>query len=69
MKNIGRYILIGLVVVFVEWVFLAFFMETFNGLSQEGALIVGSAFFLAFEIVMCTGIIVSKIHKKNLDEE
>ena len=69
MKNIGKYILIGLGVVFVEWVFLAFFMETFNGLSQEGALIVGSAFFLAFEMVMCTGIIVSKINKKNATDE
>ena len=69
MKNIGRYILIGLGVVFVEWVFLAFFMEIFNGLSQEGALIVGSAFFLAFEMVMCTGIITSKINKKNAADE
>lgn len=69
MKNIGKYILIGLGVVFVEWVFLAFFMEIFNGLSPEGALIVGSAFFIAFEIVMCTGIIASKINKKNVDEK
>ena len=64
MKNMGKYILIGLVVVLVEWVFLAFFSEMFNGLSQEGAVAIGSAFFLAFEMVICTGVIVSKLDKK-----
>ena len=64
MKNIGKYILIGLGVVLVEWVFLASFMEMFNGLSQKEALVVGSAFFLAFEMVICTGAILSKIDKK-----
>ena len=65
MKNIGKYILIGVGVVAVEWVFLAVFMEIFNGLTHEGALIVGSAFFLAFEMVVCTGVIVSKIKQKD----
>ena len=65
MKNIWKYILIGLGVVAVEWVFLAFFMEIFNGLTHEGALIVGSAFFLAFEMIICTGVIVSKINQKD----
>ena len=65
MKNIGKYILIGVGVVAVEWVFLAVFMETFNGLTHEGALIVGSAFFLAFEMIVCTGVIVSKIKQKD----
>lgn len=69
MKNIGKYILIGLGVVLVEWVFLVFFSEMFNGLSQEGAVFVGSAFFLAFEMVICTGVIVSKIDKKKDSEE
>ena len=64
MKNIGKYILIGLGVVLVEWIFLAFFSVMFNGLSQEGAVAVGSAFFLAFEMVICTGVIVSRIEKK-----
>ena len=40
-------------------------MEIFNGLTHEGALIVGSAFFLAFEMVVCTGVIVSKIKQKD----
>ena len=65
MKNIWKYILIGVGVVAVEWVFLAVFMEIFNGLTHEGALIVGSAFFLAFEMIVCTGVIVSKIKQKD----
>ena len=64
MKNMGKYILIGIGVVIVEWIFLAFFMEMFNGLSQEGAVVVGAAFFLAFEMVICTGVILSKLEKK-----
>ena len=65
MKNMGKYILIGMGVVIVEWIFLAFFMEIFNGLSQEGAVVIGAAFFLAFEMVICTGAILSKLEKKN----
>ena len=64
MKNMGKYILIGIGVVIVEWIFLAFFMEMFNGLSQEGAVVIGAAFFLAFEMVICTGAILSKLDKK-----
>lgn len=69
MKNMGKYILIGLGVVLVEWVFLALFSEMFNGLSQEGAVVIGSAFFLAFEMVICTGVIVSRIDKKIYEEK
>ena len=45
MKNMGKYILIGIGVVIIEWIFLALFMEMFNGLSQEGAVVIGAAFF------------------------
>ena len=65
MKNMGKYILIGIGVVIIEWIFLALFMEIFNGLSQEGTVVIGAAFFLAFEIVICTGAILSKMDKKN----
>lgn len=64
MKNMWKYVLAGLGIIFVEWVFLAVFMELFNGLSQEGAVVIGSAFFLAFEMVICTGLIISKLENK-----
>lgn len=62
MKNIWRYILIGFGVVILEWIFLAFFSPWFNGMGELGGIIIGVGFFLAFEMVICTGIIISKIN-------
>ncbi len=62
MKDVWKYILIGFVVVAVEWGFLALFVKLFNGLTPTEALIIGAAFFLAFEIVICTGVIISKFN-------
>lgn len=62
MKSIWKYILIGLGVVIAEWMFLSLFPTMFSGLEQTGAIITGAAFFLAFEIVICTGVIISKIN-------
>lgn len=62
MKNIWRYILIGFGVVILEWIFLAVFSPWFNGMGELGGIIIGVGFFLAFEMVICTGIIVSKIN-------
>lgn len=68
MKNIWKYILIGLGVVVAEWIFLALFIEVFNGLGQTGGVVIGTGFFLAFEMVICTGAILSKIGKANNKE-
>ena len=67
MKNIWKYILIGLGTIALEWIFLAVFATWFNGMGELGGIIIGAAFFLAFEIVICTGAIISKIenNKKN----
>ena len=63
MKNIWKYLLLGLGVVAVEWIFLAVFIGVFNGLGQTGAVVLGAAFFLAFEMAVCTGVIISKIER------
>lgn len=63
MKNTWKYILIGLGVVIVEWIFLAVFIELFNGLGQTEGVVIGAAFFLAFEMVICTGVVISKIEQ------
>lgn len=34
-----------------------------NGLSQETAMVVGVGFFLAFEVALCTGLVLSKLKK------
>ena len=67
MKNVWQYILIGLTVVAVEWVFLVLFAKLFNGLTSTEALIIGAALFLAFEIVICTGVLISKFNSPKDD--
>lgn len=64
MKNLYKYILAGLGVIVLEWIFLAAFATWFNGMGELGGIIVGAAFFIAFEIAVCTGIIVSKLENR-----
>lgn len=61
MYNVLKYALICVGVVILEWIFLAMSVTAF-GNSLDGA-IVGAAFFLAVEIIICTGVILSKIDK------
>ena len=63
MKNKLKYILIGLGTIVLEWIFLTLIFELFNGLDQASGVVIGTAFFLAFEMVICTGAILSKIEK------
>ncbi len=61
MKDAWQYILIGLVVVAFEGVFLILFAKFLNGFTPTEALIFGAALFLAFEMVICTDAIISKL--------
>ncbi len=63
MKNMWKYILIALGTVALEWIFLALMVEVFNGLSHTEGIMMCMGFFLAFEMVICTGVIISKIDK------
>lgn len=65
MKNMWKYILIGLGTVILEWILLGVFPTWFNGMGELGGLIIGVGFFLAFEMVICTGAIISKIGSKD----
>ena len=67
MKDDWLYILIGLTVVAVELVFLVLFAKLLNGFTPEEALIIGAAIFLAFEIVICTGVLISKFNSPKDD--
>ena len=64
MKDILKYILIGLGVALLYWVWIAFFPSFFNGMTFEGAITVGTGFFLSFEMVVLAGIIISKMKNK-----
>ena len=65
MKNMWKYILIGLGTVILERILLGVFPTWFNGMGELGGLIIGVGFFLAFEMVICTGAIISKIGSKD----
>ena len=71
MSNIIKYVLTGIGTVILEWFFLSLFFTFFNGISMEAGVALGVGFFLAFEMVICTGVIVSKLEKtktENSDE-
>ena len=69
MKNMWKYILIGLGTIVLEWIFLALVFEVFNGLDQASGVVMGTAFFLAFEIIICTGAIISKIEQTKKESD
>lgn len=62
MEKIIKYILIIISTIILEWIFLAFTNTFFNG-TAEGGVIIGTAFFLAVEMIICTAVIISKIDK------
>lgn len=59
MNKIFKYILICIGVLILEWLFLSVIVTVFNGGSQEGAITLGVGFFLALEMVVCTGVIIN----------
>lgn len=63
MNSILKTIVIALCTVILEWLFVALVVTFFNGMSTEGAVALGTGFFLAFEMVICTGIIINKLKK------
>lgn len=63
MKSIWKYILAGLVVAFACFCWTCFFANAFNGIVSEQRIVLGVGLFLSVEMVILTGIIVSKIDK------
>ena len=64
MKNLWKYVLVGLSTVLLEGIFIALTPVFLNGLSYTEGIITGIGFFLAFEMVICTWAIISKIEKQ-----
>ena len=56
-----KYILIGLGTAVLELILLALFSSWFSFTSELSGIIVGVGLFLTFEMVICTGVILSKI--------
>lgn len=64
MKKMWKYILAGLGVVLVEILFVVLFRDFLNGLSEVEAVVLAVGTFLAFEMVVCTGLIIAKMENK-----
>lgn len=69
MKKIGMYVLAG-VAVAVCGMFVADILgDLFNGMDYGSASVLGICMYLCVVIVVCTGIIVSKIDKSQHSDE
>lgn len=63
MKNVVKYILISVVLIFAQWWFIGY-MQEISDTSWEVSAITAVGYFLSVEMVVCTGLILSKIGKK-----
>lgn len=63
MKTIWNYVLGGLVTAFVCFCWTCFFDSAFRGVLAEQRIALGVGLFLAAELVVLAGIIVSKIDR------
>ncbi len=64
MNTILKSILWGLFAIVAEWIYLAVHISFFNG---EGGVSLGIGFFLAFEMAICTGLIINSIKNNRKD--
>ena len=64
MRTIWRSIGAGIVVVICAFVFMSLFAQVFNGMPMEISVLIGLGLFLAFEITVCTGVILAKLDKR-----
>ena len=65
LKNIWKYILAGLATAVLCLLWAAWFPAFFNGVTLEAATTLGVGLFLACEMVILTGLIISKMEKKD----
>lgn len=64
MKHIVKFIFIGAGVMFLYWIWIAWCPYFFSGLAQDEALLVGTGFFLSFEMVILTGVLLANMKNK-----
>ena len=62
MKAIGKSVLMGLLVAAGGLLFAELGMDLFNGIPNGGGTAVGVGLYLCFVVVVCTGVILSKIN-------
>lgn len=67
MKNIWKYIILGIAVAIVGMFVSDLIRSIFNGMDYGSALALGMGMYLCVVVVTCTGIIISKIEKNSHD--
>ena len=65
MKKVGIFFVIGLVTAFIGVLVSDIFGSIFNGMDYGSACAVGMGVYLCVVVIMCTGIIVSKIEHES----
>lgn len=61
MRTVWKSVLAGLGVMVAGFVFTAVFAELFNGMSMEAGIAMGAGLFTCFVVVVCTGLILSRL--------
>ena len=64
MNAIVKSILIGIAAVIAGFIFAALFWPYFTEFPSDTAIIIAMNAYLCFVVVVCTGIIISKLDKK-----
>lgn len=69
MKEIWKYICIGIAVAVGGMFFSDILGDFFNGMDYGSAAVLGICMYLCVVVVTCTGIIVSKIDRRSPSDE
>ena len=69
MQKIGQFVLAGIVVAIGGMFFSELTGKFFNGMDYGSASVLGIGMYLCAVVVVCTGIIVSKLDKNSHSEE
>ena len=69
MKKIWQFVLIGIAIAIGGMFFADLAGDFFNGMDYGSASVLGIGMYLCAVVVVCTGIIVSKLDKNSHSEE
>ena len=69
MRTVLKSVLAGLGVVIAGFVFTAVFAGMFNGMSMEAGIAMGVGLFTCFVVVVCTGLILSRLERGGDERE
>lgn len=67
MKDIWKYVILGIAVAIGGMFFSELIGFIFNGMDYGSATVLGMGMYLCVVVVTCTGIIISKIEKNSHD--